>query len=69
MRKRSRWGAWPVILLLSVSAVRAETGSVLPAGEEYGAGLTLQEITPLREVVGRPELHVGRVQVDSSPRL
>jgi hypothetical protein len=58
--KRSGIGAWAAILLLSVSAVRAEAEKALPAGDDYGAGLTLEETTPLREVVSRPELHVDR---------
>ena len=58
--KRSRMGAWVAVLLLSASAAGAETEGALPAGEDYGAGLTLEEITPLRDVVSRPELHVDR---------
>jgi hypothetical protein len=53
-------GAWVAVLLLSTSAVGAETERALPADEDYGAGLTLEEITPLRDVVSRPELHVDR---------
>jgi hypothetical protein len=58
--KRSRMGAWVVLLLLSASAVWAEAERALPTGEDYGAGLTLEEITPLRDVLSRPELHVDR---------
>jgi hypothetical protein len=53
-------GAWAAILLLSASAVWAEAKGALPAGVDYGAGLTLEETTPLREVVSRPELYVDR---------
>jgi hypothetical protein len=53
-------GIWAVILLLSASAAGAEAERALPAGVDYGAGLTLEETTPLREVVSRPELHVDR---------
>jgi hypothetical protein len=53
-------GTWAAILLLSASAAGAEAERGLPAGVDYGAGLTLEETTPLREVVSRPELHVGR---------
>jgi hypothetical protein len=58
--KRSRTGAWVAAFLLLTSAAWAEAEGALPAGDDYGAGLTLEEITPLREVVSRPELHVGR---------
>ena len=58
--KQSRMGIWAVILLLSASAAGAEAERALPAGVDYGAGLTLEETTPLREVVSRPELHVDR---------
>jgi hypothetical protein len=61
MTKRSRIGVWAAILLLSASAAGAEGEAALPAGVDYGAGLTLEEITPLREVVARPELHVDRL--------
>jgi hypothetical protein len=53
-------GAWLAALLLSASAAGAEAEGAIPAGDDYGAGLTLEEITPLREVVSRPELHVDR---------
>lgn len=60
--KRSRMGAWASIVLLSTvtAAVGADVESELPAGVDYGAGLTLEETTPLRDVVTRPELHVDR---------
>ena len=58
--KRSRMGAWVAVLLLSASAAGAGSEGALPAGEDYGAGLTLEEITPLRDVVSRPELHADR---------
>jgi hypothetical protein len=53
-------GIWAVILLLWASAAGAEAERALPAGVDYGAGLTLEETTPLREVVSRPELHADR---------
>ena len=49
-----------LVVLLAATAVGAETESALPAGVDYGAGLTLEETTPLREVVSRPELHADR---------
>ena len=58
--KQTRMGIWSVILLLSASLAGAEAERALPAGVDYGAGLTLEETTPLREVVSRPELHVDR---------
>ncbi len=58
--KRGGMGIWAVILLLSASAAGAEAERALPAGVDYGAGLTLEETTPLREVVSRPELHIDR---------
>jgi hypothetical protein len=58
--KRTGIGAWVVILLLSVLAAGAEAEMALPAGDDYGAGLTLEETTPLREVVSRPELYLDR---------
>jgi len=58
--KRSRIGAWAAILLLSAFSAGAEAEMALPSGEDYGAGLTLEETTPLREVVSRPELHLDR---------
>ena len=58
--KRIRMGAWVALLLLSASAAVAEPESALPAGEDYGAGLTLEELTPLHEVVSRPERHADR---------
>jgi len=51
--KGSRIGAWAAILLLSASAVGAEGERALPAGADYGAGLTLEEVTPLHEVMSR----------------
>jgi hypothetical protein len=53
-------GVLTTILLFLASGVGAEAEKALRAGVDYGAGLTLEEITPLREVVSRPELHVGR---------
>jgi hypothetical protein len=58
--KRSSMGAWLAICFLTASAAGAEPGRGLPAGVDYGAGLTLEDITPLREVVRKPEAHVGR---------
>ena len=58
--KHSRMGAWVVVFLLSASVAGAEPESVLPDGEDYGAALTLEELTPLHEVVSRPELHADR---------
>jgi hypothetical protein len=58
--KCSKMGAWVVLLLISASAAAAEAERAIPTGDDYGAGLTLQEITPLHEVVSRPELHVDR---------
>ena len=58
MMKRS--GAWVVALLLSVFATGAEAETAIPAGVDYGAGLTLEELTPLDDVVSRPELHSER---------
>jgi hypothetical protein len=56
--KRSRVGAWIAIFLLLASVAGAE--KVLPAGADYGAGLTLEEATPLRDVVSRPEQYADR---------
>lgn len=58
--KCSRFAAWVAVLLLSASAVVAEAEQALPAGEDYGAGLALEEVTPLRDVVNHPELHSDR---------
>jgi hypothetical protein len=40
--------------------VGADAERTLPDGVDYGAGLTLEETTPLGEVVARPELHLDR---------
>ena len=53
-------GAWVAVLLLFAFAAGAESDQGLPAGDDYGAGLTLEEITPLREVVRQPEVHSDR---------
>jgi hypothetical protein len=58
--KRSRTGTWAAILLLLASVAGAEADSVLPAGADYGAGLTLEEATPLHDVVSHPELYADR---------
>jgi hypothetical protein len=58
--KRRRNGVCAVILLLLAAAAGAEAERALPDGADYGAGLTLEETTPLREVVNHPELHVDR---------
>ena len=58
MTKRGK--AWVVALLLSVFATGAEAETAIPAGEDYGAGLTLEELTPLGDVVSRPELYSDR---------
>jgi hypothetical protein len=58
--KHSRMGAWVAVLVLSASAVGAEAETALPSGDDYGAGLTLEEITPLGDVVSRPDLHIDR---------
>jgi hypothetical protein len=57
MKKRSGIAAWIAILLLAAPAVGSEAEPGIPVGVDYGAGLTLEEVTPLREVVTRPELH------------
>jgi hypothetical protein len=53
-------GAWVALLLLLSSAAWAGAEPALPDGDDYGAGLTLEEITPLGEVVSHPELYVDR---------
>jgi len=58
--KRRRNGVWAAVLLLLASAAGAEAERAVPAGVDYGAGLTLEGTTPLREVVNHPELHVDR---------
>ena len=58
--KRCRNGVWAAVFVLLASVVGAETETTLPAGVDYGAGLTLVETTPLREVVSQPELHADR---------
>jgi hypothetical protein len=58
--KRGRISTWVAALLFSASAVGAEVEGALPAGDDYGAGLTLAEITPLGEVVKHPERYADR---------
>jgi len=43
------------LVLLTSSFATAESPSSIPAGEDFGAGLTLQSPTPLTEVVLTPE--------------
>jgi hypothetical protein len=47
------------VLLLSFSAV-AGAPSAIPAGSDFGAGLTLSEATPLADVVRAPETFTAR---------
>jgi hypothetical protein len=42
----------------SAAAIASEGGDGPPAGEDFGAGLTLSEVTPLAEVVENPESHM-----------
>lgn len=48
-------------LLLSLTACeRPGTGTPVPEGEEFGEGITLEEILPLREVAARPDAFADR---------
>jgi hypothetical protein len=55
-----RAGAWTVLFLLAALAVRAESNKELPSGTDYGAGLTLEVITPLHGVVSHPDAYADR---------
>jgi hypothetical protein len=49
------------LLPLSWAACRpASEARVIPGGEEFGAGLTLEEVSSLREVVAHPEAWADR---------
>lgn len=55
-----RASAWTALLLLAALTVSAESDAELPAGADYGAGLTLEVITPLNEVVAHPDTYADR---------
>jgi hypothetical protein len=44
-----------LMLLLAALATRAESPSDIPAGHDFGAGLTLQQTTALADVMREPE--------------
>lgn len=50
-----------VLICLSLAACdRAASGRAIPGGEEFGAGLTLQAVTPFDDVVARPDAYADR---------
>ena len=52
--------AWIGALALCMLATQAQAAGALPAGEDFGAGITLEQLTPLAEVVSDPERHQGQ---------
>jgi hypothetical protein len=57
--QRLIWGAGLLVVatvsLACFACHSAPEPRVIPGGEEFGAGLTLEAVTSLREVVGRPQ--------------
>ncbi len=58
MRCRSHLPGLLSVVLFATGAVASE--SPLPAGRDFGAGLTLSNTTPLGEIVAEPEEHAGK---------
>jgi hypothetical protein len=52
--------AWIGALAFCILAAQTQAAGSLPEGEDFGAGITLELLTPLAEVLGDPERHEGR---------
>lgn len=52
---RACFGSLPLLVVLALASLGAEPPPGIPAGKDFGAGLTLQQSTALAEVVSAPE--------------